>query len=215
MRNYADLVGYAYSCERYGAWAEAEVKKANDEAKRNGSGTESIVFISGNCHYHGGPLLWISEITVDEKSPTRLFGPAAARFGDLTPMPARAPHAAEIVKTIGPMFELIRAQDHPGFEAYLKSVGAVAPEYHANDALGPGNKPFYDLRGTTALPAVQYFIPKERSRRSDYVAVGCVCRAGDCDGKWPIATVDTGGNEWPYACITATKEGKELYLQWR
>jgi len=80
MRSYADMVGYAYSCEQLWAFSHAQAEQEIEEAKKRGSEEIIVPFIAGSCHYHGGPLLWVSQITVDENSPNRLFGPSAAKY---------------------------------------------------------------------------------------------------------------------------------------
>ncbi|HET7083426.1 MAG TPA: hypothetical protein VFI23_01550 [Rhizomicrobium sp.] len=215
MRNYADLVGFAYSCEQLGTFAEAQTEQKNEEAKKKGSDVESIPFIAGNCHYRGGPVLWVSLITVDENSPNRLFGPAAAKFSSLTPMLPSTAHATEIANAIGPIFEFMRKQDKAGLEAHLEKIGDGGASSHANDAVDTNQNPFSFLLGAPKAPDVHYFVPKERIRGAagNYASIGCVCKIDDCDGKWPIAELDASNKpQWPYSCIRAAKEDNILFV---
>jgi hypothetical protein len=209
MRSYADLIGFAYSCEQLWDLSEAQADQANEEAKKRGSNEETISFISGECHYHGGPLLWVSQITVDEGIANRLFGGAGAKYGDIMPMLPDAPHAAAITNAIAPIFEFVRKQDKAGLEAHLKKLGNGGASYNANDAIDLRQATFSFLMGAPKTPDVHYFVPNERIRGADgdYAAIGCVCKVEDCDGKWPIAYMDaTNRPGWPYSCIQIWKE---------
>jgi hypothetical protein len=216
-RNYADLVGFAYSCEQLGAFTQAEADRAEEEAKKNGSDTVIISMLTGNCHYHGGPLLWVSQITLDQNSPTRLFGPVAAKLGNLIPMLPSAPNAAERTNAIAPIFEFFRKQDKEGLQAHLEKLEDASAGAFAND-VGDPQGPFSFLRGEAKVPDVHYFIPRDStdSAADYYYAIGCICKTDGCDGKWPIAEMDTDNEpEWPYACIRVMKaDNNKLVPQW-
>jgi hypothetical protein len=217
MRAYADITGYAYSCEQFWAFATARADQENEKAKETGSKTESIPFIGGECHYHGGPLLWVSQIRVDDQAPNRLFGLSAAKYASLTPMLSSAPYAAEVTDFIAPIFDFIRKQDKAGLEAHLQKIGdggASSDTDHVTDAK---QSPFAFLLGANKAPDVYYFVPTGPGPGAvrDYEAIGCVCKINNCDGKWPIAEGDARNNpDWPYACVQVSKEdfGAFVYL---
>ena len=210
LRAYADLVGFAYSCEQLGEFVYAEADRANAEAKKAGRDTESFPFISGNCHYHGGPLLWVSQATVDKAAPNRVFGKRNAKYGDLVPMASSARYASEITGAIAPMFDLIRQRDKSGLKTYLEKLGVGSASFDSDLAIDPEKTPFSFLLGASSTPVVHYFVSKDRARGAfgDYAAVGCICKSDGCDGKWPIAYMDVRYEpDWPYSCIQISKEG--------
>jgi hypothetical protein len=217
MRKFADVIGYAYSCEQLGMNAEIEDQKRADEAKTNGSKTVVISFLAGECHYHGGPVIYVSQIAVDEGAPTRLFGPDATKYANLVRLPPDAPHFTEVASAIAPAFEFVRKQDDVALKAHLEKLGTRNASSETVEAVDPRKSPFAFLLGSSRVPEVHYFVPKRPNAESEgrYLAIGCVCKMDDCERKWPIALSDTVADpDWPYACMTAEKNGSDIFVSW-
>ncbi|MGD0190946.1 MAG: hypothetical protein ABSD74_09420 [Rhizomicrobium sp.] len=216
MRKFVDVVGFAYSCESLWANAEVQAQQSMEEAKKKGSGETTIPFLAGECHYHAGPILYVSQIAIDGGAATRFFGPAAAeKYGNLTPMAHDTPHAAEIVEAIAPAFQHVRKRDEESLKAHLEKLGMNLAASEAKMAIDPNRSPFSFLLGAGRAPEIHYFLLKTPSTdaASDYVAFGCVCKVSDCEGTWPIHSADTNADpDWPYACMSAQKNGKITYL---
>ena len=217
MRKFADVVGFAYSCEQLWTRAEMNADKETEEAKKRGSQDEYIPFIAGECHYHGGPLIYLSQISVDENSPTRLSGITAGRYGNLKPLHADVPQAAEIRGFLEPIFESMEKRDEATLRSRLQELGAGDAHNQAKDLLDPRKSPFSFLFGANVELNVHYFVLRQPATYTPnrYIAVGCVCKKNDCDGLWPIATADAGANpDWPFACISVERDEDYKSVNW-
>lgn len=194
MRKSVELIAYTYTCDELGKYAERQTDRANREAKAQGRDSVTISFISGECHYHDGPILLVSHWQETESNPPRLYGAEnALRYGDLIPIRDDWEHASEVKNFSREWFDGIRKQDANILYSAAQSAGisrfqaSTAEKItHAKDS------PYASLFGATKAPLIEFFRLKidapDNYPDGAFFAFGCVCRAENCSGMWPIAT---------------------------
>jgi hypothetical protein len=186
VRANMQVVGVATTCDSMYKRAEKEVAKANAEAKRTGSGVESIVFMKGQCHYDSGPV-----IQVDEAFPllgkTRLTGEdARAKYGDAFVI--RTPRESAR-QTIDSLLAALRKHDASLLAGKVKDFG----DELSSDALFDAEKsPYRFLLGAPNAPQIAYF---DIHAQLDYlypntIAVACICKQNDCSKEWQSTATD-------------------------
>ena len=210
VRKPVDLIGYTYTCEEYSRYADASIETKRQAARARGEDYAAVAFITGECHYHGGPALFVSQWKTIDGAPNRLTGrEAAERYGDLFETNERWPHAAEVQRIAKEWLGLMRAQDALGIQALLRRE-QVADESYADEMLmrhytHSAESPYAALFGASASSVIKYFqsgVPYG-TVAGDYQAYGCACKSGDCEGDWPIHSQDAkpADAEWPYICV--------------
>jgi hypothetical protein len=199
-RSFVEAIGEATTCEAIWDESEANANKKTAEAKANGSGSEFIAFVAGNCHYHGGPALIVSRLDRHPDIAVRLTDARSrSRFGDLKRLRTDAPRYQEIRQAAEPWFESIRTHN----EAALFSQMKYSQDYR-DELLSPASSPLAKLVGSSKPHAFAYFdvmngfYDDPQWRRT----VACICIESDCERTWPLTEQDGYSNKlWPYFCI--------------
>lgn len=216
-RTYADIVAYTYSCEElteYSFWS-AERDNAAEAARAKATNAAVTVsympFVSGLCHYRGGPVLWISEWTPLPELPTTLHdGSSARRYRNIDEVNERWPHFAEAHSVVAQRFEQFRKMDRAAHVDYYRKMFARMQDGQkmADQLADEAWRRFSFLSGRTDLPPIKMFLGRpSRDANGTYVAFGCVCKEADCSKRWPIHSMDTDAQpDWPYVCIPVRGE---------
>ncbi|HEY1632209.1 MAG TPA: hypothetical protein VGF56_12910 [Rhizomicrobium sp.] len=193
IRADADIVGIATSC-----------MQLNEDARQADPGT----MITGPCHTLLGATIVIRSYTTLTPDPPRLTDnnvPDAYR--DLSPQtPGSVP--ATVQSTAQGWFEAARARDIAKMRTLMdwsESLDDLVAQL-----VQPDDAPFGFLAGEKSVPAIRYFHYRTHHvGRTSEAEVACVCRTVNCDGRWPVALIDTGpGPAWPYACATIWPNGQ-------
>lgn len=192
------VTGRVGSCERM--YSEAEASVEEDQKK----GIDSIVFLSGYCHYHGGAFVEVTFATLDlTRRYERLLGEEnRVKYGRLDIMPANWPKRAEFAVAMNAFRAAVAAKNK---EALLKLHGSdsvTGYQSEAVESLLREDSPFAQAASNPNLP-VEFFVQDDVSKpeKASTFAIVCFCRTADCRDKWPISTEDSY-NVWgrPYAC---------------
>ncbi len=179
------------------------------------AGEDQIVFVSGYCHYHNGPYLWVKELKTRSGPPfgRRMGSYDRKDYGDIEPVPADWRHRAMIEELAGKFLTALRTGDRNTLaDIHFRNVGLEWKEDEAQllkFLLKAPKSPFASIRRGTEPP--QQIILASRSllhpdpdyadAKDDYSAIVCFCRTADCAGRWPIATFDADNLPTrPYAC---------------
>jgi hypothetical protein len=177
---------------------------------------DQIVFISGYCHYHDGPYLWVKHLKIRPGAPfeRRMGNYDRKDYGDIEPVPADWPHRAMIEELAGKFLTALRAGDRDTLaDIHFRNVGLAWKEDEAQllkFLLKAPKSPFASIRHGNGPPhqiilasrSLLYPEPEHADDAADdYSAIVCFCRTGDCTGRWPIATFDADNLPTrPYAC---------------
>lgn len=166
-----------------------------------------IPFLSGYCHYYGGPTIVISSYTISSERFERLTGQEArGRVGNLIEPPRDWDWRDELESVAHDFAEAVHTGDRarlaamlsygPGVEEERIEAVLTSPAYRELREEKPGELKLF----THALGG--RFVQRDR----DHVgATMCFCRTGDCDGLWPISSLDAdAGTGRPYVCIYAS-----------
>jgi len=200
-----DVAGVLTSCSAKYARAQADVDQKNAEAKRTGSDSEWIVFMSGPCHYQDGPV-----ITVKEASPTsgetRLTGDSArAKYGDAYLL--KKPRD-DVRKPVEALIAALKARDTKLL------FGKIEDDWTGlsnADLLDPTKSPFAFMLGMTHDPQTVYFDTHLHSDRlgDDVTGVACVCRKDGREDSWPITFADMYSHpkNVPFKCLYIYRDG--------
>ncbi|HEY2071463.1 MAG TPA: hypothetical protein VGG48_18030 [Rhizomicrobium sp.] len=202
-RAVVDVIGEATTCGTLYDEAMAEADRQNREARNRD--VETIVMMSGLCHYHrsNDAALIANRVTWFPDEPIRLSGETAWQmYGDLDVV--AEVHLGAARPAAEQWFDAIRRRDPTVFQKESWSKADV------DRNLDPQRSPLRALFG--AQPGeIRYFRHKNREAQdaSNRTTYACVCKAGDCSGKWPISVSDTGLNEnWPYICVRVGPGGE-------
>jgi hypothetical protein len=184
-----------------------------DHARAQARSLDSIVMMTGFCHYRAGLVLRRVSFRPEARADfERQMGEAERRdFGDLeTTSEAGLPPAEVRV-----LFDRFLAAVRAGDEETLRRLAALrdgdeqdAPRRAAADRaflLGEDGSPLASLRGAPVPPPVVFF--RQRSHRPPQGSGSwhaCFCRIEDCTGLWPISAEDaTADPVRPYVCVQA------------
>jgi hypothetical protein len=195
------VTGTVDSCERKQKRAEAA------------AGRDSIIMMSGYCHYYGGAVIDAVGFSLDRaKTPRRLTGERARRrVGDLVSAPADWPHLAAM-RRLGEEFRAaLRSGDKEALarlhDLDSKPEGQNAP--FLDDLVAGAVSPFAEIRRDPTLPMAIFVrrsdLDRARAGRPPEEPFGTICfgRSGDRPVAWPIAANDADNDPArPYACTS-------------
>jgi hypothetical protein len=173
-----------------------------------------ISFIDGECHYHNGPILFVSEWHENKMSPTRLTGHVnAQKFGDLVVMDENWEHAAAFKKLSQEWFDSIRSKNPIALQQVVENFGINRfYKENAEKLASNANSPYASFFGLKTQPTVAYFTARldpDRYPEGAYLAFACACKSAECADMWPIASIDAGyRTEWPYVCLALSRYGE-------
>lgn len=207
LRTHADVVAFAYSCERWYEYSKAEVDRLNAEERTHGGDVKHFVWLGGNCHYGGGAMLWVSHWT-PLPGPTRLTGPTAAReYGDLDRLDKRSPVYAATHTKAAEWFELVRTHNQAGLAQFRRqfNLDAAAADESAAKIIASQRPPYpYLTSRTTPVKLIMLAGRHTPDSVGPPEVFGCVCLTADCTNAWPIARIDIvePQMEVPYVCLT-------------
>ncbi len=217
MRKFVDIVAFAYSCQELGRSAQAKADRQDADLSARGEEAGTLVFIAGNCHYFSSPVLHVSERAPVEGEPVRLTGASTGRsFGNLIEIQTTSPSARTIRDHIQTRLDFIRARDFDGLKNFMRADGLS--EEDAQEAIRylllENDAPFAFLAGVSTPPVVRYFGIKGEPRSArNFDSYRCVCKTADCEGLWPISSLDTEKRpEWPYSCMHVRGIEGDVYL---
>ena len=211
---YLSVVGVVDSCERRGREARRLEDETNRRTRAAGVEDEIIVMmLSGYCHYFPGAVIKVNEaIDLPARRLERLVGDRARlRYGNLVPGRRTWHRYADLHRRAEAFLAAIRTGDRARLSVLHGRFGARRQEL--DRLLDDPDSPFRELRGGGARPYIILYYafdnsgrPPEEQRHQDGFI--CYCRALDCEGRWPISTVDTGPRpDHPYACVLVQEDG--------
>jgi hypothetical protein len=192
------VTGIVDSCER-------KQKRAQAAAR------DSIIMMSGYCHYYGGAVIDAVAFSVDRsKTPRRLTGEGARRrVGDLVSAPADWPHLAAM-RSLGDEF---RAAVGRGDRAALAEMHGINAKPDGQDSalveslVADAGSPFAELRRDPTLPMAIFIrrsdLERARAGRPPEAPFGTICfaRRSAPGIAWPISANDADNDPArPYAC---------------
>jgi hypothetical protein len=195
------VTGTVDSCERKQKRAEAA------------AGRDSIIMMSGYCHYYGGAVIDAVDFSLDRsKTPRRLTGESARRrVGDLVSAPADWPHL-EAMRRLGEEFRTaLRSGDKEALarlhDMDSKPEGQDSP--YLDTLVAGAASPFAEIRRDPALPMAIFVrrsdLDRARAGRPPEEPFGAICfgRSGDRPVAWPISANDADNDPArPYACTS-------------
>ena len=207
-RERVEVIGRAYSCEELYREAEA----ASDEKY---GGTAPPPMLGGYCHYYGNAIVFAARSRILEPGPLRLAGAEAAKaVGDLDDLVARDTRYTEVWKRATQWFDAVRRESSPQHDDFLDVCGRLPQPTTDADArvreCRDSRRRELLILGRGRLPPIKYFVrhikPWYFPGADDYYALGCVCRTANCEGKWPIHSIDSASPAWPYFCAHVVRE---------
>lgn len=204
-RENMEVVGIVSTCKAMFERAQKEVDKENAEAEKAGSGVESMVFISGPCHYHGGPIIEV-ETATSTGGTTRLTGdPARAKYGDAFAL--RSPRES-VRKPVEALVKALRGKDASLLPGGIRDNWS---DLTAAGLLDPAKSPYAFLLGAAHDPQIAYFDIHMQGDNlgSDLIGLACICKQNDCRKEWPIAFGDMNSHDAPpFKCLTVDVKGR-------
>ncbi len=207
------LVGTVDTCERRSREARRETEEQNRRYRAAGSDQIVIHMLAGYCHYYPGAVLVVTEAHPGPPAHYERRVGAAARqaHGNLIIGYPGLPHYRDLRRRAEAFRAALSAGDRERLSELHGRFGAHRDEL--DQLLEDPDSPFRELRGDGDFPFVILYLPyddrgralEEQRRRDGYI---CYCRGPDCEGRWPIATVDTGSRrDHPYACVSVSEDG--------
>jgi hypothetical protein len=184
---------------------DCETDRDRAEAER----PDSIVMMTGFCHYRYGLVLNPASFRAAEAVEfERQIGEVArSSFGDLLSGSEAGEVPPEVAALVERFAAAILARDEERLSALVEFVDRD-DQAHEEGAwrrsffLGEANSPLGDVRASSQ----RIMFRERRSARSEDPFGGwhvCFCRTPDCTGIWPISTVDaTASPEHPYWCAS-------------
>ncbi|HYG31017.1 MAG TPA: hypothetical protein VD887_12495 [Allosphingosinicella sp.] len=184
-----------------------------DHARAQARSPDSIVMMTGFCHYRYGLVLrrvWFRpEARADFE---RQMGEEPRRgFGDLESTSEAGPLPAEVRILFDRFLAAVRAGDEETLRGLAVLRYGDEPDERTRAAtqraflLGEDGSPFASLRAARETPPVAFF--RERRSRHAPPAEGwhaCFCKTEDCSGLWPISAEDASADPIrPYVCVRA------------
>jgi len=203
MRANTDVVGLASTCTAMYERAQAQADEENAQAEKSGSGRETIIMMSGPCHYRSGPAIEVVD-AVPTGGKTRLTGDAAlAKYGDAFEL--RSPRGS-VRAPLEALFKAVRSGNAAPVSGKIRDDWK---DLAKDSLLDPVNSPYAFLLGKAHAPQVRYFDIHTRldSLTPDIVGVACICKQDDCTNDWPIAFGDMDAQDVPYKCARITRDG--------
>jgi hypothetical protein len=190
-RSFAEVTGTISSC---------------DSIDTGPSEPNVIVMVVGQCHYHSGPLIIVTSITLVPNIGTRLIGELARReYGDLSQLRSDqvAPETREKTEQ---WFIAVQSRD---FHRVKDVLGWTFNDRDGEirTLIDPVKSPYRTIFSVTGLPKINYLRTSQRDGDigSTY---GCICKTADCTYEWPISRSDADDREeWPYFCIETFGRG--------
>lgn len=169
-----------------------------------------IPFLGGYCHYFKGPTIVVTRYSISPQQYTRLVGEdARRRVGSLVEPPQDWEWRDEL-ETVGHDFAAaVRTGDRTRL-AELLSYGAPL-EGERIDTLLTG--PAYRQMREGRVGKVKLLVRAVNGRFESGIASSdghtfahlCYCKTADCEGLWPIASIDAdAGADRPYVCASVS-----------
>jgi hypothetical protein len=199
------VTGRVDTCEAM----EAAARRASEARKRE-TGEISIVFMSGYCHYLGGPVVRADSYTEADVRLERLTGERARRlYGELVVPPPDWPVLSWMLDLAGQFESALRTGDRERL-ARLHDISLETDHESSREMLDyllDQASPFAEVR-TGGQVQSELFIHSGGLSGSRYVVhsrypsgVLCFCRTRDCTHVWPISASDaSNAPDKPYAC---------------
>ena len=193
------VTGRVDTCERLSAAAHAS------------AGPDSIVMMSGYCHYYSGAVVHADVYFEDSRARVeRLYGERARkRYGELIAPPDDWPMLPQL-QALADRFETaLKAGDRRA----LAALHDLDPDDPGDDRamldylLTDERSPFAEIRRAGQSQSA-LFIRHRQLSGDDYreasrhpSGVLCFCRTRDCSRSWPISASDaSNAPDKPYAC---------------
>lgn len=210
-RERVEVIGRAFSCsELY-----REAKEAQDEKYAGAVARPPPPMLAGYCHYYGDAIIFVARARIVDAGPLRLTGPDAAKeFGDLDDLRSTDERYSDVWKRVTQWFDAVRRFSSPQHDDFMKSHcgGAKDPsaeERKAENECRADQQKRLAALGTKSLPPIRFFLRNTKpayGSPEDYLAIGCVCRTTNCEGLWPMHSIDADSSAWPYLCAHVERE---------
>lgn len=194
------VIGVVHDCE-------------TDHARAQARSPDSIVMMTGFCHYRYGLVLRRVSFRPEARADfERQTGDEQRRsFGDLETIAETGPLPAEV----GVLFDRFVAAVRAGDEETLRALAILRDGDEQDERrravsertflLGEDGSSLASLRVAPVPPPATFF--RQRShRRSQYPGSwhACFCRIRDCTSLWPISAQDASADPVrPYVCVQA------------
>jgi hypothetical protein len=171
--------------------------------------------LAGYCHYYGDAIIYVARSRILTPGPLRLTGTDAAKaFGDIDDLRPSDDRYNEVWKRVTEWFDAVRRPNSPQFKDYATDHCApVASGDRLTRECGAEIEERFAFLRNGLPPAIKFYSRRTKplyGPQSDYLALGCVCRTANCEGQWPIHSVDTSSSAWPYVCVHVSREGSEF-----
>jgi hypothetical protein len=169
-----------------------------------------VPFLGGYCHYYRGPTIAVTRYSISGQNYSRLVGEAARRrVGSLVEPPRDWEWRDELEAVGNDFVGALRAGNRARL-AELLSYGAPLEEERIDALLsGPAYRVLREGRVGKAKLLTRAvngrFLPSTGSNSDHTSAYLCYCKTADCEGLWPIASIDAdAGQGRPYACVSVS-----------
>lgn len=208
--------------DRIGAdWAVPGVRRSHLEGKARSvevtglvdsclrRNMEAEVMVLGYCHYTMGPILIVFHRRPTGEPLERLVGEKARRrVGNLAELPIGRPGRAHLEGVARAFTRAIRAGDRAALTALLAGAKALPDEMAEAAAQADRllRSPIYRELGRHEAGELKLYVQTKGGElpQADEHPEGfaCFCRTSDCNGLWPISTIDADADTVrPYVCL--------------
>jgi hypothetical protein len=213
-REYGEFIGLAYTCDALNI--RFEMERAQIEA----SG-QTLIVADGDACYRINTPKGRAEIFLSSWHPipgmpvVRTDAAAAEKYSDVFDLSDDWQYAPEVKNIVETWFREVVADD-PASLASLTNQFITEGVYRA--FLRSNRSPARFLSRSSVL-SIKYFrvawsLPKGIDLPEDvfppvYEALGCICKNGDCTGRWPITAHDADASFWndfPYICLHVMRD---------